>query len=213
MKHQIFYIVALMVSMVFDCRAITPREAFVKAPSQIFTTLDSISRLDMIDYFEAGRGGASRNALGGESRITVLDDLHVGVMTTPSTAVDIYLLPSAGKDTLVAVVSTLKLPALDSSVAVYDSNWNQMSAKKLPATFNTLDLWLKPGLSREDITKVENTVPFIPAYITVDGNTLTVTNKIDQIVPAEEFKAISGLLVPSIAFAWNGKVWSPVKKK
>lgn len=213
MKHQVLYIIALMVSMVLDCRAITPREAFVKAPSHIFTTLDSISRLDMIDYFEAGRGGASRNALGGESRITVLDDSHVGVMTTPSTAVDIYMLPAAGRDTLIAVVSTLKLPVLDSSMAVYDKNWNKVSMKKIPESFNNLDLWLKPGVSRDDVAKVENVVPFVPAYITIEGNTLNVTHKIDQIVPAEEFNAVSGLIVPTIVFAWNGKVWSPVKKK
>ena len=210
MKYKFLYIIALVAAMAFNGRAITPREAFVNAPSKIFSTLDSISRLDMIDYFEAGQGGASRNALGGESRITVLDDSHVGVMTTPSSAIDIYMLPG-GKDTLVAVVSTLKLPALDSSLSVYDKNWNEVGTKKLPGSFNNLDLWVRPGVSREDLAKVENLVPFIPAYITLEGNRLNVTHKIDRIVPEEDFKTISALIIPSLTFQWNGKAWNPVK--
>ena len=211
MKRPLYFIIAILSLVTFDCRAISPREAFVNAPGEIFTTLDSISRLDMIDYFEAGSGGTSRNALGGNARILALDDNHIGVLTSGSSAVDIYLL-SAGKDTTIAVVSTLRLPATDSAVSFYDKAWKPINVKKIPASFNNIDLWLKPGISNEERSRIENLVPFIPAYITIENNTLNVAHKIDSIVPKEDFKTISALIIPAIAYKWNGKIWAPVKK-
>lgn len=209
MKFSFSILAALIISLSVSALALTPRQAFISAPSEIVSTIDSITRLDMIDYFEAGATGASHNALGGDSRISSLDDNHISIETSGVSALDINIM-SMGRDTVMAVISTLKLPAKDATITMFNSSWNVIDPGKLPSTFNNLDLWLRPEGHR-DRALIENAIPFIPVTISLSGDTLTVSHSLAELLANEDLEKVRALVYPSISYSWNGKKWSPIK--
>lgn len=210
MKNYSYFLLVLISTISLNCMALTPRQVFISAPPEIIATVDSITRLDMIDYFEAGSTSASRNALGGESRITALDDNHLTVSTSSVSELDFYLLP-ASRDTAIVVISTLQLPAHDSSVRMYDSTWRPIKLGKLPDNFNRLEMWMLPEAKGQRL-EIENIIPFIPVKIVVNDNTLTVSNSLSELLNTDDYARLKPLLRESVSYTWNGKKWTQVKQ-
>ncbi len=209
MKYTISIISALVVSLTISAFALTPRQAFISAPSEIISTIDSITRLDMIDYFEAGATGASHNALGGDCRITALDDSHIALETSGVSSLDLFLLP-AGRNTAIAVISSLRLPAHDATLNMFSSSWQPNNPGKLPPTFNNLDLWLLPE-GRNERTMIENIVPFIPVSMVISDNNLIVSNTLNELLTPDDFNKVKNFIIPSLTYVWNGKRWTALK--
>lgn len=189
--------------------ALTPREAFVNAPRQVITAIDSITRLDMIDYYECGSSVPSRNTFGGDSRVTLMSDDAITVSTSSSSEVTIALLPGA-RDTMLIVVNTLALPAPDSKVTIYDRDWNPAGRKLQLPDHNDLSLWMGADAKKRR-SELENLIPFIPAIYTYKDGVLTVTHTLGRILPADDYKTVKPLLRPSIGYRWNGKKWTAIK--
>ncbi len=183
--------------------AVTAAEAFVKAPSGIFPTVDSLTRLDMIDYFNSGSSKASRNLLRGDCRVTAISDARLDFTSSDISTHALELLPTAKGDTVVMLISTIRTPAEDSRVRFFTTFWKEL--------FGTMDLpelsdWLTPEgrRGRED---VENAVPFILSVATYDSATSSL-----KLVCAPE-KYLSQEAVPiaekglkrSLSFRWDGK--------
>lgn len=191
------------------CRALSPREAFVNAPRQVIAAIDSITRLDMLDYYTSGSSVASRNAFGGDSRVTLLSEDAITVSTSTSSEIMMAVLPGK-RDTMLLVVNTLALPAPDSKAAIYDSHWNEAGKKLQLPDHNDLSLWLKPE-SKSNRRELENLIPFVPAIYTYKDGVLTVTNTLGRLIPADDYKKVKTCLKPSVSYRWDGKKWSVLK--
>ncbi|MDE5635617.1 MAG: DUF3256 family protein [Muribaculaceae bacterium] len=189
--------------------ALSPREAFVNAPRRVIAAIDSITRLDMLDYYASGSSVASRNAFGGDSRVTLLSDDAITVSTSTSSEVMMAVLPGQ-RDSMLLVVNTLALPAPDSKAVVYDRHWGEAGKKLQLPDHNDLSIWLRPE-SKSNCKELENLIPFIPAIYTYKDGVLTATNTLGRLIPADDYKKIKSCLKPSVSYRWDGKKWAVLK--
>lgn len=186
-------------------------EYFVSAPTIVFPSVDSITRLDMIDYFQAGSQKASKNLFGGDVRILSDEPTRLTFSTSAVTEYTIDLLPASGvrDGVIIMVTRTLQMPAADSSVRFYTTDW-----KELKGMFEVPQLheWLTEE-GRKNRKDVENMVPYIFARITYlpESREITVTNNLDDYIPEENLEKAKAALEKTLRYKWNGKKLVRVK--
>jgi hypothetical protein len=104
---------------------LTATKAFSDAPATVFPSIDRMTRLDMIDYYNSGSPKPSKNAFKGDCRILSASDSQITVATSKVSEVELSLL-TQGRDTLLMVVTTLNTPVPDSSVKFYTARWKEI---------------------------------------------------------------------------------------
>ncbi|MCC8070695.1 MAG: DUF3256 family protein [Bacteroidales bacterium] len=188
-------------------QGLTASEAFASAPQQIFPLLDLNTRLDMMDYFNSGSTTASTNNLQGKSRITTLNDDNMIIELTEATTCQLAILP-AGKDTIIAVITTVATPVADSSLALYSDDWEtDLTARAWKAP--TLLEWLTTdGRSHRD--EVEGIVPFMLVKYTYDPSqqVLTLTNNTSAFLGDDVYSIVGSYISPVLTYRWTGKAFS-----
>lgn len=181
---------------------LSAKKAFADAPQRIIPLLDKGTRLDMIDYFEAGQATDSKNALYGKSRLTDLQPLSLQARLSDSSALQLAVLPS-GADSIVALITTVNLPSPDSSMKLYSSSWQPLPTEKFFSPPVLTD-WL---LDKKDAADVEAVVPFMVAQYSYDPatQTLTATNCLSRFLSDDIYSMVKNSLRPSISYRWTGK--------
>ena len=176
---------------------------FAEAPASVFPTIDRMTRLDMIDYFNSGSDKPSKNAMAGDSRILSLSDRQITVQTSGVQTVEISLLPQKS-DTLLVVVTTLKTPAPDSSVKVFSTRWEPVRRDAFKAPL--LADWVLPE-GKGEMETLETLYPFTLASATFNPDTgvLTLTNHLGEFLPEVESGGKEKLLRPVLEYRWDGK--------
>lgn len=190
-------------------RAATASELFAKAPARVFPTVDSLTRLDMIDYFNSGSPKASRNLLRGDCRVTAVGDTRLEFSSSDISSHAIELVPGAKGDTVVMLISTIRVPAEDSRVRFFDTSWRELDGL-MPAP--SLADWLTEE-GRKERTDVENAVPFIlckAAYNPV-ASVLTLTCDPGAYLPEEALPVAARCLRGSLSYRWDGKRMRPLR--
>lgn len=190
----------------------TAAQFFVSAPLSVFPTIDSITRLDMIDYFQAGSDKPSRNAIGGECRILADEPQSITFTTSDVAEYTLSLLPTKpGKQPILMLVRTLKTPAEDSTAKFYTTDW-----KELTGLFVVPQLkdWLNDS-GRKQRQDVQNAVPFVLARLDYSplNRSLTLTNNVGDYLPEEALGLAKEALHTHLIFHWNGRKFVAVKQK
>lgn len=199
MRHLLFTFFTLCAAV---ASAMTAADAFTTAPSKVFPLLDHNTRLDMVDYFKSGLSTPSANLMQGSSVITDLTPNSVKVKLTDSSTAQVVVLP-VGSDTVIALISTVATPGLDSTISFFNSKWEPVDAARYFAKPEWKD-WVNPGTSVEEVTMQ---TPFMLAsydYTPADG-TLTLTNNLAKFLDPDVYEMISGSLRGQLVYAWNGK--------
>lgn len=183
---------------------LTSSGAFTSAPAKVFPLLDNMTRLDMVDYFNSGMSTGSDNKLSGKSMITELTPEAMTIKMTDSSTDQIVVLQN-GSAPIIALITTVATPGLDSSISFYDDSWNPLPEGNF---FSRPDWkqWLTPeGAPNEAVVQMQ--VPFMLASYVYDPATgvLTVTNNLPQFLDKEVYDDISTYLYPSLTYSWNGK--------
>ena len=177
--------------------------AFETAPTSVFPSIDSLTRLDMLDYFRAGITKASKNAFNGQARVTALSASQITVATSEVAEKTISLIPRGKNDTIIMLITTVKTPAEDSQVKFYTRRWQPLDKGLFMVP--TLDRWLTPeGESKRET--LEDAVPYMLAKITYEPEKrrLTLVNNIGEYLP-EEVKDLAGSsLRGQLTFYWDG---------
>lgn len=201
MKQILLTALLLLVTLTAAAQK-TAADAFTTAPAGIFPLLDKNTRLDMVDYYNSGLATPSANRLQGRSAITSLTPATLTVKITDSSSAQIALLP-AGRDTIIALISTVATPGLDSTIKFYDSNWSPLPTDRHFTAPGWND-WLTPG---HDTAEVTAHAPFMLAsyFIDTDASTLTATNNLATFLDEDTYKALASTLRPTITYKWNGK--------
>ena len=173
--------------------AFTAADAFVKAPTGVMPLIEASTRLDMIDYFNAGSDRASRNALYGNSRITAMTPEHIVIEATAASTVEIVALPAAG-DTILAMIHTVATPVPDSKVTLYTSDWKPLPANHFVAP--DLEQWMAPDAGRSGRDEVEARLPFMLVSCAYDpeSKTFVFTNRSAEFLTEEVYEPIKPLL-------------------
>ncbi|MBD5317224.1 MAG: DUF3256 family protein [Bacteroides sp.] len=186
---------------------LTASKAFAEAPKSVFPLLEPNTRLDMLDYFNAGMSTPSKNNLGGGSAITALKPEFLSINMSDASATQLFLLPAAN-DTVIGVIRTVSTPALDSSMNLYTSQWQPL--KKGAFTAPELKDWVTDS---KEIDNVESVVPFMLVDYAYDPATatLTLTNNLKDFLSDDIYSMVSPFLVPSITYVWDGKRFNRTK--
>lgn len=181
---------------------LTAPKAFTTAPADVFPLLDTNTRLDMVDYYNSGLKTASNNRMDGQSVITELTPASLTVKISDSSSAQVAVLP-AGNDTVIAVVSTVATPGLDSTLKFYDGQWSQLPAEKY-FTAPTWSDWMTPGHDSSEVTAY---TPFMLAsyYINPAEGTLTVSNNLPTFIDSDIYADIADAVYPTLTYRWNGK--------
>lgn len=182
--------------------------AFSSAPRTVFPLLDTNTRLDMIDYFRNGMSTPSQNALEGKSQITELEPGYLSVRMTDSSTAQLVLL-NDGKQGVVALISTVATPGLDSTMKFYlydtaTGKWGAPAAKAYFAKPGWKE-WMTPaGKSHQD--EVEMQVPFMLVSYKYNPATgeLVLTNNLSKFLDKEVYESISSYLLPQLVYSWDG---------
>jgi hypothetical protein len=179
----------------------TITDLFARAPRSVFPLLERNTRLDMIDYHNSGLATASRNLMGGESRIVDATDRTLQLSMTPASSYKMTLLEARG-DTVIALVRTLLLPTPDSDITLYTTHWQPTPADAF--TPPSLDQWLTAGIKGTD-PDVVNLLPFVTATIDIDGNTMTLRPSLERRYTADDSTKVAAALRPSMVYTWDGR--------
>lgn len=189
-------------------KPLTAVTAFVDAPTEIFPTLDRMTRMDMVDYYDSGSQRPSKNAFKGDARILAASPAQVTVRTSDVSVVELTLLEQK-RDTLFMVITTLSTPAEDSSVKFYTREWKPVEGLFVVPL---LDDWTREE-ARDRKDDLENNIPFMLARCTYvpETGTLTLTNNLGSYLPEEALGLAEGALRQSISYKWDGKKMVRIK--
>lgn len=190
---------------------LTAAEALAAAPRELFPTVDSITRLDMVDYFRAGSVTPSKNLVGGECRVILEDSDRIVFATSKVSEYTLALLPGMGRhpDPVIMVVRTVRTPAPDSSVRFFDTRWNELKGIfEVPM----LDDWMLPE-AKKQTPEVQNAVPFViaDATYTPETRTLTFATHPATFLPKESLSTAEKSLRESISYRWDGRRFVPAR--
>lgn len=195
---------ALMGAALTGMAQTSAADLFTSAPQNVFPLLDQNTRLDMVDYYKNGMSTPSQNSLDGRSLITEMTPASLTVKMTDSSAMQIVELKGS-KGSVVALISTVATPGLDSNIKFFDSDW-----KPLP----TESYFVKPGWKewltdsgRQNQDEVTMQVPFMLASYRIDpeSGTLTLTNNLSHFLDKALYDDLSTSLRPQLVYLWNGK--------
>lgn len=179
----------------------TATDFFKSAPDSAIRLLPQATRLDMVDYFNFGSTHSSSNAFNGLAMMKAVSDKTMSFQVDKDVTMQLVVLP-AKNDTVIALVTTISTPALDSSIEFYDTEWKPL--RRPPFAFPAYNAWLTPeGLG--DKVKVEMYLPFIPVSASFDpeGNTLLLTNEAPFYLDELDYNGLKPLLVATKVYNVN----------
>lgn len=164
------------------------------------------TRLDMLDYYDAGSKTFSHDDLfGSDIRIDTLSDRHVRFCSNVPMTIDTYLL-TPGKDSL--AVSIVTMPVGNNDVVIYVDDIRK--GRSLDTYIHHYSDWLTKDALKEvtEATLLAN-IPFVTASATVDtdNNIVTLTNT-SITVPGLD-PTIVRLFKPELKLRWDGKKFKP----
>lgn len=203
---KIIFAITIIVCMAGRLLAADEMKAVLSNPdhkiTEAFFGLELNTRLDMIDYFEAGSSSFSNDDLfNSHVRVSALDDRHVRFDTDTPLSIDSYLLTPGNDSILVSVVS---LPIAAGDVSVYVINLK--TGRSLDLISPDYSDWLVKNAEKSTSTAaLLATIPYVTASATVDpiANSITFTNTATT-VPGIDLAATKWFR-PAITYKWNGK--------
>ena len=160
------------------------------------------TRLDLIDYFEAGSKAFTRDSyFGANISLTKLDDRHATFSTDANLSINAYML-TPGTDSVMVFVIDTPLPDKDVFVKVDDIK----TGKTIDSVRPVYSDWLNPAtLAQYSEAWLLSQIPFVTYKADVDtsANTITLINT-SITTPGLEQK-ITEVFKPSLKYIWNGK--------
>lgn len=180
----------------------TAADFLVEAPEDALPLLSTNSRMDMLDYFRYGSDRSVTNRAGGNARIlneserTITFDVDSGVCAQLAVLV-------SGRDTILALVSTVASPALDSRLDFFRTDWQPL--RRTPLSLPEYTDWLTDA-GRDDIATVSRVLPFVPVEARFDSTatTLTLTSGARTFLAPREYEFLRPMLVDSLVYDIKG---------
>lgn len=205
-KSILFALLLLVATTAYGRRTVDTY--FISAPTQLLPQLDANNRKDLIDLFDAGLESRITGPLGGNIEIGSIDDRQITVHFSPASTLQIALLPTADTVGVIAVIHTVDLPAPDSRITFYDTQWkpienNELFIAPTPETF------LSKG-SKKEKRQAAGLIDLLPRSYTIEGNTLLASETLKEYLPDEIYDRIGPLLREKpVAYRWTGKRFTP----
>lgn len=113
-------ILALLISAILEAKDV--KTMFLSTPDSIMTMVDKSGRERFL--MPADSADVVRNALGGEVRISVLEDNLIVFHSSEARVLEYRMLPTEKGDSLLCLIDTYFGPVGESTVTFYDCDWN-----------------------------------------------------------------------------------------
>lgn len=211
MKLHFILLAAAMISAPKVCARLTAADALRAAPFEITAPVSGETLGELLKFAAAGiTSHEEPNMMNGDCGITLLESDRAAITTGAGRSLELYLLPAAKNDTVIAMIETLETSAgPDSRVTVYDRSWRPMP--KLWREPDS-DRWLTPE-GQKHRADFESAVPFmlVACRFDPDNATLTLTNRTDAMLSAEQRRASRGFMRAELRFHWTPKGFKPEK--
>lgn len=210
-KLTIIFILSALMSLPVAARSV--RDFFASEPDVVFTLLPKDRRLDMLDYYDAGQKMPVGNNFGGTALLDTLTSDFMRIQTSGSSRVELFMATSK-RDTVLYVVSTCLLPAADSYVAVYDTNWNELPVDKYLKQLRLGDFIVIPKgekIKCEDLAAMAK-FPTIEYSVVPDDKSIVARHTVKGIMTVERYDEIKPYLVDSLVYNLKGVKFGSVKK-
>ena len=123
---RILILSSAILCMLTTIQGRTIRDFFASEPGRIFTLLPSNTRLDLLDYFDSGKIVWAQNNLGNGTSLSAVDSTSITVVTSESKTVQLRLLTQGSKDSVIAVIETVRTPVPDSRITFYNTRWERL---------------------------------------------------------------------------------------
>jgi len=204
---RLFRIVALAVMLLpLMGSARTISDFFASEPGKIFPLLTRTNRLDMVDYYNNGQDVDMVNNLEGTSTFRDLDSTYLMIATSGSRTVEMRLLTS-GKDSLIAVIETAKLPVCDSRISFWTTDWQPAKNGDKMFAMPTIDDFIARDMPRELRRDLQDAMIFPVINLTFAGeglNTLVASHMLKDFLAPSEYARFEPYLKPHIYYRING---------
>lgn len=176
----------------------SPVEVFLLAEE--FSKIEYSVRLDMIDYYLAGKKEKMPTRFGGTAFIDSISDRYMKVVTSESSFYEIGMYEMKGQP-LFALIQTVMLPAEDSRLTFYDADSLKDDLLEMPST---ADFLTKEGKKQQDEVARRVSFPMTRLDICQDG-TIEARSTVCRFLGKEDSAFVAPLLKEKIVYRWNGK--------
>ena len=213
MKHLLAIIVLTMALLPLDGAARTIADFFASEPGNVFPLLTRTNRLDLVDYYNSGQTVAVPNNLGGTSQLEALDSAYLKLQTSGSKVVEMRMLTTGSRDTVIVVIETVLTPVPDSKLTLWNSQWQMLRTDKhfkMPG----IDDFIVKKMPRELRADLQDAMIFPLIQLTFKGDRrlqVEATHGLEQFLAPSEFKRFAPYLKPSITYRMSGTKIKPVK--
>lgn len=205
---KILYMLLLLVLMPTQLtQAAKIKDYFISEPGNLFCTLSQGTRAGMIATTEAQQGNKADNRLGGTARISILEDDYMAVETSSSKTIELKILTQGAKDTVIAVIETVKLPVTDSRITFYNSRWQALKTQKYFKQIPTVKSFILPGIKGKKIKELLDDLHFSTIELKFSGpqhEYIVATQQLKNFYGMEDYKKFGQYLKNSITYAIEG---------
>ena len=204
MKKWIFPIFLFLFSFASGSEAqerTTLETCFITMPDALLPQLDVNARKDLLDLYKAGHAGSVKGRMG---NITLerLDEKTLLLSLSEKSTMQIALLP-AKSSPVVAVVQTVKMPAADSRIDFYDTNWTVRDAAALLTPPRPEDFFVG---SQQEKADAAQSLPLLPMEYRISNDTLYMEQHLQDFLPEYTYKQIVEYLnTTPLVYRWNGR--------
>ena len=206
MKRLLVIIALSMALLPLDGAARTIADFFASEPGNVFPLLTRTNRLDLVDYYNSGQTVAVPNNLGGTSQLEALDSAYLKLQTSGSKVVEMRMLTTGSRDTVLT-------PVPDSKLTLWNSKWQMLRTDrhfKMPG----IDDFIVKKMPRELRADLQDAMIFPLIQLTFKGDRrlqVEATHGLEQFLAPSEFKRFAPYLKPSITYRMSGTKIKPVK--
>ena len=199
MRKTFLLLFMLVVSATMTARSM--RSLWISMPPSVIPYLDKSKRLEMLDLIDIKAIAEVSNALGEPCRIDTLTGSFLSVQLSDVSSLQMKLLPTSERDTILCLVQSYAAPAVDSRISFYSLDW-----KELPVPQPDLSLLIvRPDtMTAEEFTACKKFLdPLLVSFsLSAERNELTVTLS-PTLLSKEERDRIEPIIMQR-KYKWNG---------
>ncbi|MDO4512066.1 MAG: DUF3256 family protein [Bacteroidales bacterium] len=183
------------------------RQFFISEPGKVFELLPQGTRAAMITMAEQGQKILSNNVHGGQAQIDSLSENYISVRCSDVKQVELKLLTKGTRDTVIAVVETVNLPALDSRISFYSTEWHLIPLHRcMKGGEVKMSHFLRQGTPKDKAEEAMRLISFPLMHMTFgehDGQ-LVVKHQLKDFLSRETYQRIRPYLIDSITYNIDG---------
>ena len=180
------------------------RNFWTTAPDSLFPHLNAGKRTELLDYVSMGVKAETKNSFNEMVTINTLTPNFMEVAICDNLLIQIKQLPSTGSDSLFCVVKTFGNQEKESTITLYDANWQT----KQQLRFSPLQNIGEPGnMSTEQYNQLKQLTSFymLKATLTPTATDLILTYEAPML-STDEKKKLNSLQKQTI-LKWNGETF------